>query len=105
MFYENIKAELTDIAFDLLKSVDIEELIDLIGEPFFTDGRIILNPETLPDIYRTGKGILRYKYADSEEIYEDEINYTLLKDGKGVLMNLKELVANYTEYRKSMREK
>ena len=84
--------------------ITIEELIDLIGEPFFTDGRIILTPETLPDIYRTGKGILRYKYADSEKIYEDEINYTLLKDGKGVIMNLKELVEAYTEYRKSLRE-
>lgn len=79
--------------------ITIEELIDLIGEPFFTDGRIILNPETLPEIYRTGKGALRYKYADSEKIYEDEINYTLLKDGEGVLMNLKELVKNYADYR------
>lgn len=163
LFYQNIKAELTDIASALLKNVDseavpylatgrgegitkpeflpgdfpnvfcngnysliphklenvrkmldayarnpditIDELIDLIGEPFFTDGRIILNPETLPEIYRTGKEILRYKYADSEKIYEDEINYTLLKDGKGILMNLKELVEAYTEYRKSMREK
>ena len=79
--------------------ITIDEIIDLIGEPFFTDGRIILNPETLPEIYRTGKGILRYKYADSEKIYEDEINYTLLKDGEGVLMNLKELVKNYADYR------
>ena len=157
LFYQNIKAELTDIASALLKNVDseavpylatgrgegitkpeslpgdfpnvfcngnysliphklenvrkmlgayaknpdisIEELIDLIGEPFFTDGRIILNSDELPEIYRTGKGILRYKYADSEKIYEDEINYTLLKDGEGVLMNLKELVKNYADYR------
>ena len=79
--------------------ISIEELTSLIGEPNYTDGRIILNPETLPEIYRTGKGFLRYKYTDSEQKFEDEINYTLLKDGEGVLMNLKELVKNYADYR------
>ena len=94
---ENVRKMLD--AYARNPDITIDELIDLIGEPFFTDGRIILNPETLPAIYRTGKGILRYKYADSEKVYEDEINYTLLKDGEGVLMNLKELVKNYADYR------
>ena len=79
--------------------ISIEELTSLIGEPNYTDGRIILNPDELPEIYRTGKGFLRYKYTDSEQEFEDEINYTLLKDGEGVLMNLKELVKNYSDYR------
>lgn len=79
--------------------ISIEELTSLIGEPNYTDGRIILNPDELPEIYRTGKGVLRYKYTDSGQEFEDEINYTLLKDGEGVLMNLKELVKNYADYR------
>ena len=87
-------------AYEKNHDISIDELITLIGEPNYTDGRIILNPDELSEIYSTGKGILRYKYTDSERELEDEINYTLLKDGDGVLMNLKELVKNYVEYRK-----
>lgn len=78
--------------------IEEEELIELIGKPKFADGRILLNSEVLSEIYKTGKGIIKYKYADSETVYEDKIEYVLMKDEKPVLMNLKYLVSLYIEH-------
>ena len=85
-----------------IDNTDIEEdkLIELIGVPKFADERILLNSEVLPSIYKTGKGIIKYKYFDSEEVYEDEIEYKFIHNGKPKLMNLKRLVSLYVEYYK-----
>jgi len=78
--------------------IEEEKLIELIGKPKFADERILLNSEVLSEIYKTGKGIIKYKYADSETVHEDKIEYVLMKDGKPVLMNLKYLVSVYIEH-------
>ena len=78
--------------------IEEEKLIELIGKPKFADERILLNSEVLSEIYKTGKGIIKYKYVDSETVHEDKIEYVLMKDGKPVLMNLKYLVSLYIEH-------
>jgi len=83
-----------------MNNPDIEEerLIELIGVPKFADRRILLNPEVLPEIYKTGKGIIKYKYADAETVYEKKIEYVFLNNGKPELMNLKRLVIMYSKH-------
>lgn len=89
--YENV-IKMLEVYMD---NPDIEEekLIELIGIPKFADGRILLNPEVLSEIYKTEKVIIKYKYADSETVYKKKIEYVFLNKGKPELMNLKHLVA------------
>ena len=64
--------------------------------PFSSQKRWFYNEpsdEVLSEIYKTEKGIIKYKYADSETVYKKKIEYVFLNKGKPELMNLKHLVA------------
>ena len=93
--YENVVKMLQ--AFIDNPDINEDKLIELIGLPKFSDGRTLLNSEVLPEIYKTGQGVIKYKAENSDTILEEKIEYRFNVNGFVRLLSLQSLVSLYIE--------